>query len=168
LPTVLTREDVAAVLGRLRGVHRVIGRLLYGTGTRIMECVRLRVKDVDFSRREILIRDGKGARDRVTMLPRAVQRSLRVQVAYAREQHALDLADGCGDRQAGDAAYTTSFVRDAFARIGLRHPDRAGASRACGCEHDDDLHARAEPRRTGSGESTRRPEFDRGGGGPVG
>ena len=97
LPIVLTREEVAAVLGRLRGVHRLIGRLLYGAGMRIMECVRLRVMDVEFSRREILIRNGKGAKDRVTMLPRDVRRSLQVQFACVREQHALDLADGFGD-----------------------------------------------------------------------
>jgi integrase len=96
LPTVLTRDEVAAVLRRLRGVHRLIGQLLYGTGMRIMECVRLRVMDVDFSRREILIRNGKGAKDRVTMLPRGVRRSLRAQLVWAREQHALDLADGLG------------------------------------------------------------------------
>ena len=76
LPVVLTREEVAAVLVRLRDVHRLIGRLLYGSGMRIMEGVRLRVKDVDFARREILIRDGKGFKDRVTMLPRGVTRSL--------------------------------------------------------------------------------------------
>ena len=77
LPTVLSREEVANVLALLRGVHRLIGRLLYGSGMRIMECVRLRVKDVDFSRREILIRDGKGSKDRVTMLPRGVVGSLQ-------------------------------------------------------------------------------------------
>ena len=97
LPVVLAREEVAAVLIRLRGVHRLIGRLLYGTGMRIMECVRLRVKDVDFTRREILIRDGKGSRDRVTMLPRGVVRPLRTQLASAREQHMLDLKDGFGN-----------------------------------------------------------------------
>jgi integrase len=69
LPVVLTQEEIAAVLARLRGVHRLIGRLLYGSGMRIMEGLRLRVKDVDFARREILIRDGKGLKDRVTMLP---------------------------------------------------------------------------------------------------
>lgn len=77
LPAVLSRDEVAAVLARLRGVHGLIGKLLYGAGMRIMECVRLRVKDVDFARREILIRDGKGSKDRVTMLPRGVVRPLR-------------------------------------------------------------------------------------------
>jgi integrase len=60
LPVGLTRDEVARVLGRLDGVHRLIGALLYGTGLRIMEAMRLRVKDVEFSRREILVRDGKG------------------------------------------------------------------------------------------------------------
>jgi site-specific recombinase XerD len=76
LPVVLTRDEVLLVLNRLRGVHRLLGRLLYGTGMRIMEGVRLRVKDIDFSRREIMIRDGKGFKDRVTMLPRSIVRSL--------------------------------------------------------------------------------------------
>ena len=97
LPTVLCREEVALVLSRLRDVHRLIGWLLYGSGMRIMECVRLRVKDVDFLRCEILIRDGKGSKDRVTMLPRSIVRPLRLQLASAHEQHALDLRDGFGD-----------------------------------------------------------------------
>ncbi len=97
MPVVLAREEVAAVLGRLRGVHRLLGRLLYGTGMRIMEGVRLRVKDVDFARREILIRDGKGFKDRVTVLPRSVVRPLRAHLASVQRQHELDLADGFGE-----------------------------------------------------------------------
>lgn len=69
LPVVLTRQEVAAVLDRMSGVHGLMARLLYGTGMRLMDCVRLRVKDVDFERAEILVRDGKGGKDRVTMLP---------------------------------------------------------------------------------------------------
>jgi integrase len=69
LPVVLTRDEVARVLARLEGVHHLIGALLYGTGLRIMEAMRLRVKDVEFARREILVRDGKGNKDRVTILP---------------------------------------------------------------------------------------------------
>jgi len=97
LPVVLARSEVAAVLARLRGVHELLGRLLYGTGMRIMEGVRLRVKDVDFARREILIRDGKGFEDRVTMLPRSVARPLRTHVVSVRQLHEHDLADGCGE-----------------------------------------------------------------------
>ena len=77
---VLTRAEVGRVLARLQGVHRLIGALLYGTGLRIMEGMRLRVKDVEFSRREILVRDGKGNKDRVTMLPMRVVGPLREQV----------------------------------------------------------------------------------------
>ena len=78
------------MLARLRGVHALLGRLLYGTGMRIMEGVRLRVKDVDFARREILIRDGKGFKDRVTMLPRGVVAAAAQRTCAAvREQHEL-------------------------------------------------------------------------------
>ena len=69
LPVVLTRTEVAELLTAMNGTHRLIGDLLYGTGMRIMEALRLRAKDIDFGRHEILIRDGKGAKDRVTMLP---------------------------------------------------------------------------------------------------
>ncbi len=67
LPVVLTRTEVREVLARMKGVYRLMANMLYGTGMRLMECVRLRVKDVDFERSEILIRDGKGGKDRVTM-----------------------------------------------------------------------------------------------------
>ena len=94
LPVVLTRAEVRRVLARLLGVHRLIGALLYGTGLRIMEGMRLRVKDVEFSRREILVRDGKGSKDRVTMLPLRVVEPLREQVGHARELHRSDLTNG--------------------------------------------------------------------------
>jgi integron integrase len=97
LPVVLTRDEVAGVLERLGGVHALIGRLLYGTGMRVMEGMRLRVKDVDFERREILIRDGKGLKDRVTVLPRAIAAQLQEQLARARVLHAKDLAAGYGE-----------------------------------------------------------------------
>ncbi len=69
LPEVLSREEVQAVLARLTGTHALIGQLLYGTGMRLLECLRLRVKDIDFARGQIVIREGKGNKDRVTMLP---------------------------------------------------------------------------------------------------
>jgi len=84
------------VLARLEGVHRLIGALLYGTGLRIMEAMRQRVQDVEFSRREILVRDGKGNKDRVTMLPVRLTGPLHDQIAHARELHRGDLADGFG------------------------------------------------------------------------
>ncbi|MEP7183710.1 MAG: integron integrase [Betaproteobacteria bacterium] len=96
LPVVLTREEVAQVLGRLSGTHRLIGHVLYGTGMRIMEAVRLRVKDVEFARHEIVVRDGKGAKDRMAMLPRAIERPLRAHLARVEMQHRQDVADGFG------------------------------------------------------------------------
>jgi integrase len=69
LAVVLTRQEVAALLAQIDGLYALQLRWLYGTGMRLMECMRLRIKDIDFGRGEILIRDGKGAKDRVTMLP---------------------------------------------------------------------------------------------------
>ena len=97
LPVVLTRDEVARVLERLCGTHHLIGCLLYGTGMRIMEGVRLRVKDVEFSRNEIIVRDGKGAKDRVAVLPSGVVRPLRGQIERVRELHATDVKAGLGD-----------------------------------------------------------------------
>ena len=94
LPVVLTRAEVDAVLGRLSGTHALIGLLLYGSGLRIMECLRLRVKDIDFTRREILVRDGKGAKDRVTMLPAAAVAPLREHLVRVRALFACDRGDG--------------------------------------------------------------------------
>ena len=76
LPVVLTANEVRSVLDRMHGPQRLIATLLYGSGMRLMECMRLRVKDVDFQRREILIREGKADRDRVTMLPESVRGEL--------------------------------------------------------------------------------------------
>lgn len=83
LPVVLTHDEVARVLEKLPDGHQLMGRLLYGTGMRIMEGVRLRVKDVDFTRRAIVVREGKGAKDRVVMLPSSLMPALREQMAQA-------------------------------------------------------------------------------------
>ena len=96
LPVVLTREEVRAVLAALGGVHRVMAELLYGSGLRLTECLELRIKDVDFSGNQIVVRGGKGARDRVTMLPRRVQPRLRAHVARVRLLHDRDRAAGRG------------------------------------------------------------------------
>ncbi len=96
LPVVLTRAEVQALLTRLEGSHWLMASLLYGAGLRLMECLRLRVKDVDFARKEILVRDGKGFKDRVTMLPAALVESLRAHLLRVRELHRQDLAEGYG------------------------------------------------------------------------
>ena len=96
LPVVLTPFEVQAMLSRLQGQYWLVGSLLYGAGLRLLECLRLRVKDVDFARGEILVRDGKGFKDRVTMLPSGVRQPLLNHLALVEEQHRRDIEAGCG------------------------------------------------------------------------
>jgi len=96
LPVVLTRDEVAALLVRLTGTHWLIANLLYGSGLRIMEALRLRVKDIDFAARQILVRDGKGFKDRVTMLPAALRTPLKDHLLKVKALHDSDLAAGNG------------------------------------------------------------------------
>lgn len=97
LPTVLTREEVRRVLDALTGVHQVMAQLLYGSGLRLMECVRLRVKDLDFAQRQLVVREGKGAKDRLTMLPDRVLAPLQMQLQYVKLLHEQDLRAGYGN-----------------------------------------------------------------------
>lgn len=96
LPVVMTRDEVRAVLGRLSGPKWLVAALLYGSGLRLLEGLRLRVKDVDFASRQLVVRSGKGDRDRVTMLPRMVVASLRAHLQTVKVQHERDLAEGAG------------------------------------------------------------------------
>jgi len=96
LPAVLSRGEVGAVLGQLRGVTRLIALLLYGAGLRLLECLTLRMKDLDLARGEIRVRRGKGGKDRVTMLPDAARPALEKHLVRVRALHARDLADGAG------------------------------------------------------------------------
>jgi len=96
LPTVLSRVEVQKLLGQLGGRDLLMAQLLYGAGLRMLECLRLRVKDVDFELGQLMIRDGKGEKDRVTMLPKMAVEGLKRQVEIARSLHELDLAEGFG------------------------------------------------------------------------
>ena len=96
LPVVLTRDEVQAVLQRLDGVPRLMAYLLYGAGLRVLECCRLRVQDVDFARNQIVVRSGKGDKDRMTMLPASVKAALARHLDRVRQQHLADLAFGAG------------------------------------------------------------------------
>jgi integron integrase len=96
LPVVLTAEEVKSVLSRLEGVDRFFLSLLYGTGMRLAEALRLRVKDVDFSYDQITVRDGKGAKDRVTMLPASLKGDLREHLKKVKRLHEEDLRAGNG------------------------------------------------------------------------
>jgi integron integrase len=97
LPTVLTRSEAERLLAQLDGIPWLLASLLYGAGLRVMECLRLRVKDVDFAYRQILVRDGKGEKDRVTMLPAAAIDPLRAHLERVRLLHARDLREGFGE-----------------------------------------------------------------------
>ncbi|MBI3839005.1 MAG: integron integrase [Planctomycetia bacterium] len=92
LPTVLTRDEVPRVLAHIDGTHGLMARLLYGTGMRLMECVQLRIKDVDFARGTITVRSGKGDKDRVTMLPEALRQSLQQHIERLRALYEEDRA----------------------------------------------------------------------------
>ncbi len=96
LPVVLSREEAKALLAGLRGTYALMGQLLYGSGLRLMECMRLRVKDVDFALNQIIVRDGKGQKDRLTLLPQTVQTPLRLHLAKVKALHEEDLAQGHG------------------------------------------------------------------------
>ncbi|TVQ48723.1 MAG: integron integrase [Gammaproteobacteria bacterium] len=93
LPVVLTRDEVARVLANLEGVHALIGGLLYGAGLRVTECLRLRVKDIDFGYGEITVRDGKGHKDRRTVLPQSMEAPLRTQLSRVKLLHEKDLEE---------------------------------------------------------------------------
>ncbi len=112
LPVVLTRTEVRAVLVRMKGIYALMANMLYGTGMRLMECVRLRVKDVDFERGEIVVRDGKGGKDRVTMLPSSVVAGLQAHMQQRRALFEDDRAKGKAD----------VFLPDALAR---KYPNAA-------------------------------------------
>jgi integron integrase len=96
IPVVLTREEAEAVLGQLRGVYWLMASLMFGAGLRLLECCRLRVKDVDFERNQITVRDGKGRKDRVTMLPARIKPSLAAHIGRVRAQHQRDRKHGRG------------------------------------------------------------------------
>ena len=96
LPVVLTPQEVRAVLQRLEGAEGLVAGLLYGSGLRLMEALRLRVHDLDVSRQELTVRNGKGGKDRCTLLPRRVADPLRCHLQEVRTIHQRDLADGWG------------------------------------------------------------------------
>lgn len=96
LPTVLTPQEAARIIDRLEGDSRTVALLLYGSGVRLLEALRLRVKDLDFGRGEILVRDGKAHRDRVTMLPRVARAPLEARLDRTRRQWQDDLTRGAG------------------------------------------------------------------------
>jgi integron integrase len=96
VPTVLSKEEARAVIASLDGVYKLMAQILYGSGLRLMECLRLRIKDVDFDNHQIIVRDGKGGDDRLTMLPDSLVPSLRRHILQVQATHQQDLAKGFG------------------------------------------------------------------------
>ena len=123
VPLVLSRLEIEAILGSVRGTPRLMCALMYGAGLRLLECCRLRIKDVDFERGEIVVRDGKGRKDRVTMLPARLSGPLAKHIECGRVRHAADLAAGKGavsvalpdalDRKPTAPTWTSSAARRA-------------------------------------------------------
>lgn len=99
LPVVLSRDEVARLLNALQGMPQLIARLMYGTGMRLLEALRLRVKDIDFARRQVIVRAGKGDKDRYTMLPGTLIEPLQAPLHKVQALHKSDLADGFGSVQ---------------------------------------------------------------------
>lgn len=96
-PVVLTRAEVAAILARLRGQYWLMASLMYGTGLRVMECMRLRIQDIDFGYRQIMVRNGKGGKDRFVPLPDSLKGAIQEQIGEAQRVREADLADGFGE-----------------------------------------------------------------------
>ncbi len=96
LPVVLSRDEVRAVIGELNGTQRLMATLLYGSGLRLLECCRLRIQDIDFAANQIIVRDGKGAKDRATVLPAIVKPALIQHLQRTKHQHDADLARSAG------------------------------------------------------------------------
>ena len=137
IPSVLTKDEVAGLLAQMDGVTALLARLLYGTGMRLMEGMRLRIKDVDFERQVIIVREAKGAKDRVVMLPRSLAPALRLQMLAARAQWE---ADRQVQRGGVEVPHAAPFVCHAPAAIGHRHPHGARTAGSLGCIHHHDLY----------------------------
>jgi integron integrase len=99
LPTVLTPTEATRIIVQMQGVSKIMTKLLYGSGLRLMECMRLRVKDIDFENRQIIVRDGKGENDRATVLPESVIPELKLHLETVRLLHEKDVREGYGETQ---------------------------------------------------------------------
>jgi integron integrase len=96
VPTVMTREETFKLIAMMQGTHQLMAKLIYGCGLRVMECIRLRVKDIDFAMNQIVVRDGKGKKDRITVLPDGVKPALIEHLVYVKRLHQDDLTKGYG------------------------------------------------------------------------
>ena len=97
VPVVFTHEEATSVIGNLPGIYQMIAQMMYGAGLRINECLRLRIKDIDFGMNHVVLRDTKGHKDRVSILPDLLKAKLKLQIDYVRSLHQIDLAEGMGE-----------------------------------------------------------------------
>ena len=180
LPVVMTRPEVDSVLSELDGIWRLMASLLYGSGLRLLECASLRAKDLDFGGGQLLVRRGKGQKDRATLLPQTLVAPLEAHLVKTQARHELDLEQAAGHvqlpealstkypsasrasccthrwpQQASELSHVPAFVRNASAGSRLRYPDDSEAARAPRSAHDDGLHSRAQSRAHGCEESAR-------------
>jgi integron integrase len=96
VPTVLSKDEAKKVIANMQGIYRIMAQIMYGSGLRLMEVMRLRVKDLDFANRQIIVRDGKGENDRLTMFPDSLLEPLRLHLKHVKTQHEVDLSAGFG------------------------------------------------------------------------
>jgi integron integrase len=96
-PTVLTEEEVQRIFAHMRGTHLLMAKLIYGTGMRLMECMRLRIQDIDLGQNNIYVRNGKGGKDRTTFLPQPIRQELQIHIQRVKELHIQDLQEGFGE-----------------------------------------------------------------------
>jgi integron integrase len=96
VPTVMTREETTRLISSMNGTKKLMAEIMYGCGLHVIECVRLRVKDVDFAMNQIVVRNGKGKKDRITVLPQRIRKSLQSHLSYVQSLHQKDLRDGYG------------------------------------------------------------------------
>lgn len=150
LPVVLTPREVKALLGALHGAHWLVASLLYGTGIGLLENLRLRVKDIEFERREIVVREGKGNKDRVTVLPETLILPLRDQIANAELTHERDVNAGYGDVEMPHALDSSTRVQGGGG-VGSTFFLRPGDRSIRGVASFDDI---ASSSRTSSARST--------------
>jgi integron integrase len=136
LPTVLTHDEVLRLLANLSGTYKLMAQILYGSGLRLMECIRLRIKDIDFEYLTITVRDGKGEKDRITPLPQSIMSDLKRQIERVRLLHEDDLLAGAGEVYLPDALSTKyphaarDFIWQYLFPAARRSPDpRSGQER---------------------------------------
>jgi integron integrase len=152
LPTVLTKDETLRLIGCLSGTHQLMAKLIYGSGIRLMECLRLRVKDLEFERRAIIVRDGKGAQDRVTVLPDSLIPLFQEHLQRVKALHEQDLAQGYGAVYLPDALAQVSERRSGMG-LAIRLSSQLAIPGSTFWRHSPPPPARKQPAKSDQGGS---------------